>query len=123
MKDNPQHAELTRLISGLLDGRLSIAEHEHLESLLAANADARRLYMQMIDQEIELPCIVASLQGEARRRDEISSRQNALEALAAKRTLWRHWGFRAAVALGMVILVAVFALPRWFGKHTVRPPQ
>ncbi len=118
-----QNEELTRLISGLLDQRLSEAEHERLEGLLAADPGARRLYMQMIDQEIELPCLVASAQGEAAARHEIPSRHNFNKKFGAAPTLWRRWIFRVAIAFGMVMLLAVFAASRWFGKTAVRVPQ
>jgi hypothetical protein len=123
MNRDSQNEELTRLISGLLDQRLSEGEHERLEALLAADPGARRLYMQMIDQEIELPCLVASVQGEAAVGREVPSRQNLKRRFSAARALWRHWIFRAAIAFGMVMLLALFAASRWFGKTAVRTPQ
>jgi hypothetical protein len=56
---NPEnHEELTRLISALLDGSLIDDEQLRLEALLQTDPQARRLYMQMIDQEIELPLLL-----------------------------------------------------------------
>src|SRR5215207_11546372 len=61
MSGKPSHYdELTRLISGMLDGRLSAEENSRLEALLQADSNARQLYMQLIDQEVELSCQVAS---------------------------------------------------------------
>jgi len=122
MKNNPQHEELTRLISGLLEKRLSPAEHERLESLLAADPQARRFYMQMIDQEIELPCLVASA-GEPAAPHESPSGQNTINGFDAVRSLWRRWVFGTALALGMLIVLIMFALPHWFRKPAARAPQ
>lgn len=58
---NPgQYEELTRLGSTLLDGRLSDAERARLEALLTSDAQARGIYLQMIDQEIELSCLITA---------------------------------------------------------------
>jgi hypothetical protein len=46
----------TRLISGLLDTQLSANERAQLEVLLETDSEARRLYLEMIDQELELTC-------------------------------------------------------------------
>ena len=121
MNRNPQHEELTRLISALLDNRLSAGERERLESLLAADPSARRLYMQMVDQEIEIPCLIAAAEGKAAAQRESSACQTPNRNFGAARPFWRHWIFRAAFAVGMVMLLVVFAFPRWFRKSTVRP--
>ena len=47
-----------RLISALLDGHLSDEERSRLETLLRADPQARQIYMQMVDQEIELPLLL-----------------------------------------------------------------
>lgn len=52
------YEELTRLVSALLDGQLSVQESARLESLLESDPAARSVYMQMIDQEIELSCLI-----------------------------------------------------------------
>jgi hypothetical protein len=49
-------AELTRLISGLFDQQLTAEQRARLELLLESDPDARRLYFQMVDQELELEC-------------------------------------------------------------------
>jgi len=46
--------ELSRLLSGLIDGRLTPAEQEQLERVLEGDAEARSLYMRYIDLEVEL---------------------------------------------------------------------
>ena len=59
MSAKPEHyAELTRLISGLLDERLEAAERARLELLLESDPAARRIYLQLVNQEIELECLV-----------------------------------------------------------------
>ena len=111
MSRNPQDEELTRLISGLLDGRLSAAEHERLESLLLADMQARRLYMQMVDQEIELPCLIASAQGEAATREEVGAWMEP--PLASARGLWQRWVLAAAGAVALIVLaIVVLQRPR-----------
>jgi hypothetical protein len=62
---SPPYEELTRLISALLDRDLTEPERARLEARLQTDAQARRLYMQMVDQEIELSCLqVAGTQEE-----------------------------------------------------------
>jgi hypothetical protein len=117
---DPEREELTRLISGLLDDQLSSAEQERLESMLKADPHARRLYMQMIDQEIELPCLVASAEGKAAAqplaRDFGRERRRDPTAVGV---LSRRWVFGAAIALGMMILLVTLA---WFQKSQRSQP-
>ncbi len=55
----PEHyGELTRLLSGLLDGRLGDAERARLEQWLRRDPQARRLLMQFVDMEVEFAAIV-----------------------------------------------------------------
>jgi hypothetical protein len=46
--------DLSRLLSGLVDGRLTPTEQEQLERVLENEAEARLLYMRYIDLEVEL---------------------------------------------------------------------
>src|SRR5688572_15604460 len=108
MNDDAQEQEIRRLISGLLDGCISSLDHERLELLLSTNPRARRIYMQMIDQEIELPCLVASMQGEAAGRDETASLRRSLETFDAVRTFWRSWVFGAAAVVTILVSMAMF---------------
>ena len=53
----PQQFDLgSELISKLLDGSITEAEFARLHDLLADDADLRQVYMQMVDQEVELGC-------------------------------------------------------------------
>ncbi len=53
----PQHFEPgVELISKLLDESITEAEFARLQDLLAGEADLRRVYLQMVDQEVELGC-------------------------------------------------------------------
>ena len=107
MNANPgHHEELTRLISALLDGRLSSDEQTRLEALLQADPQARRLYMQMIDQEIELSLLL---------RSEVQESSAAkilplTEVVPLERARWlkrsRQWQL-AAVAIVLLIGTAL----------------
>jgi len=46
--------EFSRLLSALVDGRLTTTEQEQLERLLESEAEARLLYMKYIELEVEL---------------------------------------------------------------------
>lgn len=51
-----EFAEVSRLISDLIDGHLAEGEKIRLGIILDSDPDARRLYLQMVDQEIEFEC-------------------------------------------------------------------
>lgn len=100
------HDELQRLISALLDERLSPEEHARLEALLAADPQARRIYMQRIDQEIELPCLVAATQSSSSHTPRPAP-ANLLERLVTACFPWRRWIFASACALAVLAVVAL----------------
>ena len=105
----------TRLISGLLDGRLSPDERLRLESQLEREPDARRLYFQMIDQDIELSCLLAPT------RDRIADViVFGMEDESARRAGWRR---RAVWLLGVAatIVLALLLWPRVTPKESMRP--
>lgn len=115
MSRNPKEEELTRLISALLDGRLSPQEHERLESLLLNEQQARRLYMQMVDQEIELPCLIASAQGKVAMGHVSPSTQRGPQRV--------RWVFAAAGAVGVLTLLAIIVLQRPPAKSVIESSQ
>jgi ferric-dicitrate binding protein FerR (iron transport regulator) len=100
--NRPEHYdELTRLLSGLLDGRLSDEEFARLEQWLRRDPAARRLYMQYADMEVEF----TTLSGTPARLP------------AAPRPVSRRRRLFVAAA---AVLVAVVATACWFrfGKPT-----
>jgi hypothetical protein len=110
MKRGPQQDELQRLISALLDERLSPEEHTRLEALLAADPQARLLYMQMVDQEIELPCVVAAAQ-EAHKAPALPPVPRSLFArLRALYPGWRRWALGACAFAGVILFATVVRL-------------
>ena len=107
-------AGTTRLISGLLDGRLPPDECLRLDSRLQREAEARRLYLQMIDQEIELSCLLAPA------RDRMADVMvRGIEDESAGRAGWRR---RAVWLLGVaaMIVVALALWPRVTPKEPIR---
>src|SRR4030095_15386435 len=63
--DMSEREDTARLISALLDEQIEEDERVRLELLIETDAAARRLYFQMIDQEVELSCLVVPA-GDAR---------------------------------------------------------
>lgn len=108
MKRHPQHEELQRLISALLDGRLSPEEHARLETLLAADPQARLLYMQMVDQEIELPCLVAALRDVDKAPVPPPVPRSNLERSVARFSGWRGWALGAGCIFAGLIVQGMF---------------
>src|SRR5262245_26031206 len=107
MTRHPQHEELQRLISALLDNRLSPEDRARLEALLAADSQARLLYMQMVDQEIELPCLIAAIQD----ADSAPVPRGFLELFGALFSDWRRWALGVACILAVMTLLAVLWRP------------
>lgn len=101
--------DTTRLISGLLDGGLSPDERVRLELRLEKDVETRRIYLQMVDQEIELACLVAP------DRDRIPGAVSAVieeeTPVARARRSYAGWWIAAAAAAA-IALTAVFFWPR-----------
>lgn len=112
------HEELMRLVSALLEGRIKPAQLAELESLLKRDVSARRLYMQMVDQEIELPHLIASTQSRASSQNEMIGERTSFGAFTTARVWWR-WIVGGATALAlMLLLFAILSSADWFGKST-----
>jgi len=110
--------DTARLISALLDGSLKGIERTRLELQLESDPAARRLYLQMIDQEIELQFMAVPADDAV-----IVSMTAALEQqVADRRARHRRWaaGMLAAAAAA-VILVAV-RWPQGVPVERPRPP-
>jgi hypothetical protein len=109
MSAKPEHYdELTRLISGVLDDRLDSAERVRLELLLDSDPAARRLYLQMVDQEIELECLVLP---------EASAARASIATIETRaRCAWRRYAISAAAALITLLLVL------WLRREDAGPP-
>ena len=114
--------ELTRLVSALLDGQLSAAESARLESLLASDPAARSVYLQLIDQEIELSCLIGPA--------DLESKVSLLAALPARRASAEEGVYgvrgRLVLAAAAILLVAGFVLAlllpaRWRGEKVAAP--
>src|SRR5262245_24827890 len=52
--DIQHRLELMRLLSALCDGELTDLEHEHLDELLAGDAESRRIYLEYVDLHVRL---------------------------------------------------------------------
>jgi hypothetical protein len=103
--------DTTRLISGLLDDGLSLDERVRLELRLEGDADARRLYMQMVDQEIEFACLLAP-----ERRQVAGAISAAIEEEgAAVRAGWRRAAWLLAAAAGLALAFVLW--PRVIPKE------
>lgn len=86
---NEQEREhLTRLISLLLDGALFEEEQAELEKKLIEDSEARRIYLSLVDQQIELGYLVP-----------------AAEEKVIVKGPWRRWARYMAVAAGIAILI------------------
>jgi hypothetical protein len=111
MTTKPENCEeLTRLIPALLEGRLSDQERARLGALLQADPHARRLYMQMVDQEVELSCLLvpAAVGGETPAK--ILPFIQPLPALAACSSQRRPWSSIAAAAAGLLLVGTAIGL-------------
>jgi hypothetical protein len=84
--------ELSKLMSGLLDGTLSAEEQAQLEGVLEKDREARLLYMQYVDLDIEL-----SLLSKA-----------ALPARKMPRRI--RWELAAAAVLLFGVLLGIFSI-------------
>lgn len=115
--------ELTRLVSALLDGWLTAEEMADLEALLRQNAATRQLYMQLVDQEIELSCLVVSAQGETSVRDKPLTLDRPVRTTGGANRLWRRWLLGGAVAAGLVALLVVLIPIDRFRQGRVPSPQ
>jgi hypothetical protein len=99
--------DTARLICGLLDARLPERERLRLEVQLESDAAARQLYLQMVDQEIELSCLVAPADTEK------------VVSLAAARSEPRRTRWLLAAAAALALLAALWMVLR--PRETVRP--
>lgn len=120
------YEELTRLVSALLESRLSAPERARLESLLQASPQARRLYMQMVDQEVELPCLMVPGRREGNERDKISPliESSFAESLVTspKRKVYQ----KLAAAAAVLLIGTALALVIWrngLQKASVHGPK
>jgi hypothetical protein len=119
MSQRPEsYDELTRLVSALLDGRLTTEEMARLESLLQGDAAARQIYMQLVSQEIELSCLVIAetKQVEARILPSPSVWRPKRKFQSPQRLL----AIAAAIALLAILAFALLAPPEWRGGKETR---
>ncbi|MCI0541442.1 MAG: hypothetical protein L0Z50_40095 [Verrucomicrobiales bacterium] len=105
------YEELTKLISALLEGRLTERERTRLEALLQADSQARRLYMQMIDQEVELSCLLVPADVQDHERAKILPLIQCLpeKPILSSPKRWPRWRLAAAAAV-LLLFGTVFAV-------------
>jgi hypothetical protein len=124
MKTKPEnYDELTRLISALLDEQLSEAESARLAAWLEADPQARRVYMQMIDQEVELSCLLP-MDAQPAGLEKILPLVRPQEPAPSDRARRRLPRWLAAAAV-VVVFAGAFALvlSHITGSKTDQPPQ
>jgi ferric-dicitrate binding protein FerR (iron transport regulator) len=94
-----QYEELTVLVSRLLDRQLDEAGQARLNELLLADPLARRVYLQMVDQEVEFGCrFVAEANRELAAQANVVQFDFAAEGAATR----RMWFLRLAAAAVIV---------------------
>lgn len=99
MSKPANYEELTLLVSRLLDGQLDEAGQARLNELLLSGPEARRVYRQMVDQEVEFGCrFMAEADRELAAQGNIVPFDFAAERAAARRT----WVLRLAAAAAIV---------------------
>jgi len=103
-----------------LDGQLSAEESARLQSLLESDPAARSGYMQMIDQEIELSCLLGSADVESKVSFLATLPARKAEEAASGRRYWRVFAAAAVVLLVGVVLV-VLVPGRWRGEKIAAP--
>jgi len=107
------YEELTELVSRLLDEQLDEAERARLNDLLLSGPEARRVYRQMVDQEVEFGCrFMAEADRELAAQGNIVPFDFAAERAAARRT----WILRLAAAAAMVAAPVLV----WLANRTPR---
>lgn len=94
-----QYEELAALVSRLLDQQLDDAGQARLNELLLADPKARRVYLQMVDQEVEFGCrFLAEANRELAAQANVVPFDFVAERAAARRT----WMLRLAAAAAIV---------------------
>jgi hypothetical protein len=91
--------DTARLISGLLDGQLLEKDRLRLELQLETDPVACRLYLQMIEQEVELSCLAGP-----------ADTGKVVSLAAAQNEKRVHWLLVAAAA-AVVVLAALWMVP------------
>jgi hypothetical protein len=110
--------ELTRLVSALLDGRITPDEMARLESLLKQDDAARKLYMQLVDQEIEFSCVVSAEGRDAASKILPSPFTRQPERKSPSR--YSLLAMAAALVLLAIVTFALFAPPEWRGSKEAK---
>lgn len=109
MSKPANYEELTTLVSRLLDRQLDEAARARLNELLLSGPEARRVYRQMVDQEIEFGCrFPAEANQELAAQGNLVPFDFAAERAAAR----RMWRIRLAAFAAMVVASLLFWLNR-----------
>jgi hypothetical protein len=98
--------EFSRLLSALVDGRLTSTEREQLERILESEAEARLLYMKYIELEVELGSALVVPRATTRR-------QSAIVPLFLK------WAAAALLVFG--VFLAAFLMKRPVAREQPKP--
>jgi ferric-dicitrate binding protein FerR (iron transport regulator) len=95
------YEELTTLVSRLLDGQLDEAGRARLTELMLADPNARRVYRQMVDQEVEFGCRFVA---EANRELAVHANVVPFDFAAEGAATRRMWFLRLAAAAAVVLV-------------------
>ena len=101
MTDN-ERVELNELISALVDGRASAAEHSRLEKMLAVSDEARRFYVRSMAMSASLFERAGEMQGELPEPTNI-----------VPFSKWSRWAMPLAAAAA--VLLGIFLARTFFG--------
>lgn len=109
MSKPANYEELTTLVSRLLDEQLDEPGRARLNELLLSGPEARRVYRQMVDQEVEFGCrFTAEADRELAAQGSIVPFDFATERSAARRA----WIFRLAAAAILMTPLLVWLVNR-----------
>lgn len=111
MSKPPDYEELMTLVSRLLDGQLDGAGRARLTELMLADPNARRVYRQMVDQEVEFGCRFVA---EANRELAVHANVVPFDFAAEGAATRRMWLLRLA-AVAAVVLVPLLV---WLVNRT-----
>lgn len=98
--------EFSRLLSALVDGRLTPTEQEQLERILESEAEARLLYMKYIELDVELGSALVVPRATTRRQSTIVP-------------LFLKWAAAALLVFG--VFLAVFLTKRPVEREEPKP--
>lgn len=115
MKPETDPEEFTRLVSRLFDEELTDRDRARLQQILEADADARMTYLQLVDMQVKMSCIVLPA---VEADDERETSQSVVPIPDA--FPWR-WAAAALVAAGLLLNALLTRLDRPVDRAGARP--